>query len=116
MGRRLDLVSMSETLSQERWGMTGDALGTHLPGLWFWYAKRKGVLGPLVSALQVILLGLWDLNFLVPKRDGGSRPILDLRPFNSKEVQIQVDPAGILAPHGGTLGLSLSIDLKDTFR
>ena len=70
----------------------------------------------LVSAFRVILLGRWDLNSLVPKRDGGSRPILDLRPFNSKEVQIQVDPAGILAPHGGTLGLSLSIDLKDTFR
>ena len=58
LGLCLDAVSMTATITQEWWAVTGDVLEQCVPGGRIRYALVKRLLGLLSSAHQVVPLGL----------------------------------------------------------
>ena len=75
----------------------------------------KGVVTRIADHLKH--KGFYSHYFLVPKRDGGSRPILNLKPFNKyvRKYKFRLIKTGTLLSMVRRSDFMTSIDLKDAF-
>ena len=90
LGLRLDSVSMSATLSQERWLTVETVLALFHPGACVTYLACKRLLGLLCAAHQVVPLGLLFLRRLQRWFASLYSMYGDDAKFNSTKVQVPI--------------------------
>ena len=93
LGLCLDAVSMTATITQEWWAVTGDVLEKCVAGGRIRYVLVKRLLGLLSSAYQVVPLGLLYMRCLQLWYKGIHRTFRDKPQFNSRFVLVPLEIA-----------------------